>query len=257
MALFKVLRDVTHADSDPVRQALFEHLRKTNPVVKLVWQIHRRLGPSHLSSLMVFLFGVKSYLTPEVSVRDANKALVVTVHENSRKQARQIASWIGEESVAWLRLGPRQLLSPGTYGRLFKALPRCRTWMRFYRMADRANRRHDFLISCRATSALFSYVRAREIFQRFAPSGVILSSDSNPEPLAFARAASAFGIPTVFISHAYPTPVSPGLQFTLSILEGEAALEGIVKLTLSERTYRVELISFALIGRHRLPPARR
>ena len=34
-------------------------------------------------------------------------------------------------------------------------------------------------------------------------------------------------------------------------------LTGIVKLTLSERTYRVELISFALIGRHRLPPARR
>ena len=34
-------------------------------------------------------------------------------------------------------------------------------------------------------------------------------------------------------------------------------LEGIVKLTLSERTYRVELTSFALIGRHRLPPARR
>ena len=33
--------------------------------------------------------------------------------------------------------------------------------------------------------------------------------------------------------------------------------DGIVKLTLSERTYRVELISFALIGRHRLPPARR
>ena len=34
-------------------------------------------------------------------------------------------------------------------------------------------------------------------------------------------------------------------------------LNGIVKLTLSERTYRVELTSFALIGRHRLPPARR
>ena len=33
--------------------------------------------------------------------------------------------------------------------------------------------------------------------------------------------------------------------------------DGIVKLTLSERTYRVELTSFALIGRHRLPPARR
>ena len=37
----------------------------------------------------------------------------------------------------------------------------------------------------------------------------------------------------------------------------EMGLQGIVKLTLSERTYCVELISFALIGRHRLPPARR
>ena len=37
----------------------------------------------------------------------------------------------------------------------------------------------------------------------------------------------------------------------------EGSRDGIVKLTLSERTYRVELTSFALIGRHRLPPARR
>ena len=32
---------------------------------------------------------------------------------------------------------------------------------------------------------------------------------------------------------------------------------GIVKLTLSERTYRIELASFALVRRHTLPPARR
>ena len=44
----------------------------------------------------------------------------------------------------------------------------------------------------------------------------------------------------------WSTTVRPGIQ-----------RDGIVKLTLSERTYRVELTSFALIGRHRLPPARR
>ena len=32
---------------------------------------------------------------------------------------------------------------------------------------------------------------------------------------------------------------------------------GIVKLTLSERTYRVELTFFALVRRHTLPRARR
>ena len=40
-------------------------------------------------------------------------------------------------------------------------------------------------------------------------------------------------------------------------IDGRNVVVGIVKLMLSERTYRVELTSFALIGRHRLPPARR
>ena len=44
---------------------------------------------------------------------------------------------------------------------------------------------------------------------------------------------------------------------TRCVCIGGITSDGIVKLTLSERTYCVELISFALIGRHRLPPARR
>lgn len=224
--LLQTVRDVLRADSDPVRQALIEHVRKSNPVVKSVWQLHHRLGRSHFSSLMVFLFGVKSYVTLAPSSRAAKRALMVTVHENARKQARLIATWIGQESVAWLRLGPRQLLSPSSLGRLLKACFLYGTWMRLYRVVDRLNRREEFLVGCRAASALFCYVRAREILGRIESSGVIVSSDSNPEPLAFARAATALGIPTIFISHAYPTPVSPCLQYTLSILEGEAARQG-------------------------------
>jgi hypothetical protein len=51
-----------------------------------------------------------------------------------------------------------------------------------------------------------------------------VSSDSNPEEVGFAAAARRCGIPQVFVSHAYPTPFAPPLDFTLSILEGEAAL---------------------------------
>ena len=86
------------------------------------------------------------------------------------------------------------------------------------------NRGHDFLVSCRVASAIFSYLRAAEILGQVCMSGVIVSSDSNPEPLAFVRAASARKVPTIFISHAYPTPVSPRLDYSLSLLEGEAAL---------------------------------
>jgi hypothetical protein len=43
--------------------------------------------------------------------------------------------------------------------------------------------------------------------------------------MGFALAARTLGIPQVFVAHAYPTPLSPALDFTLSILEGEAAVE--------------------------------
>ncbi|MCH2114729.1 MAG: hypothetical protein MK171_07460 [Pirellulales bacterium] len=227
--LLRTVQEVVHADSDPVRQALFRHLRNTGPVVKLVWHIHRYLGQSHLSTILIFLFAGKSYITLAPSAREPKRALIVAVHENARKRARKVSSWIGSESVAWLRLGSRQLLSPGTFARLLRVLGNFQKLPRFYRIVGRLNRDHDFLVACRSAIAVCCYVRAREILSRIEPSGVIVSSDSNPEPLAFARAATAVGIPSIFISHAYPTAVSPRLRYTLSVLDGEAALKSYEK----------------------------
>jgi hypothetical protein len=55
------------------------------------------------------------------------------------------------------------------------------------------------------------------------PGAVLVSGDSNPEEVGFIAAARARGIPRVFVAHAYPTPFSPPLDFTLSILEGQQA----------------------------------
>ncbi|MGH9202891.1 MAG: hypothetical protein ACRD2A_16830, partial [Vicinamibacterales bacterium] len=57
------------------------------------------------------------------------------------------------------------------------------------------------------------------------PGGVVVSSDTNPEELAFVAAARTVAIPSVFIAHGYPTPIAPPLDFSLSILEGGAALD--------------------------------
>jgi hypothetical protein len=56
------------------------------------------------------------------------------------------------------------------------------------------------------------------------PEGVLVSSDSNPEELGLTAAATSAQIATIFVSHAYTTSVSPPLNFSLSVLEGEAAL---------------------------------
>jgi hypothetical protein len=57
------------------------------------------------------------------------------------------------------------------------------------------------------------------------PGAVLVSGDSNPEEVGFIAAARARGIPQIFVAHAYPTPFSPPLNFTLSILEGQQAAD--------------------------------
>jgi hypothetical protein len=57
------------------------------------------------------------------------------------------------------------------------------------------------------------------------PRAVVVSSDSNPEEIAFTTAARSLDIATVFASHAYPTMASPPLDFDLAIVEGETALD--------------------------------
>ena len=223
--LLRAIREVVHADSDPVRQALFDHVRRSSLVVKCVWNTHRIFRRTYLSSALVFLFGVKSYAAADVSSNEQHLPLIIAIHKNAKKQGRKFAGWLEPERVSWLQTGLACLFSPRSLSRLVMNCFRIRDWSRFFPLVNRLNRRYDFLVSCRAASAIFSYVRALEILGQRKPTGVVVSSDSNPEPLAFTRAANASGVPTIFISHAYPTAVSPPLRFTLSILDGEAARE--------------------------------
>jgi hypothetical protein len=57
------------------------------------------------------------------------------------------------------------------------------------------------------------------------PGAVLVSGDTTPEDVGVIAAARVLGIAQVFVAHAYPTPFSPPLDFTLSILEGEQAVE--------------------------------
>ena len=223
--LLRTIREVVHADSDPVRQALFDHLRTHNLVVKVIWNTHRIFRHTFLSTAMVLVFGAKSYAATDVTAEEKHLPLIVTIHKNAKKQGLKFASWLAPERVSWLQVGIARMVKPRSLLRLAKGVASVGVWRRFLRLLNRLNRRYDFLVSCRAASALFSYVRALEILDQQKPSGILVSSDSNPEALSFARAASVFGLPTIFLSHASPTPVSPRLRFTLSILEGGAALD--------------------------------
>jgi hypothetical protein len=87
-----------------------------------------------------------------------------------------------------------------------------------------ATNQDNFLVACRVASTIAAYIRWKEVLRAARPSAVLVASDSNPEEVAIKIAARASGIPSIFASHAYTTPVSPPLRFDLSILEGQAAL---------------------------------
>jgi hypothetical protein len=115
------------------------------------------------------------------------------------------------------------LLEAAVLGRLATLARRGRI-LAVLRTLGRIDRRHGFLVASRAADAIAWYARSRAILREQQPGAVLVSSDSNPEEVAFVAAARAQRIPQIFVAHAYPTPLSPPLDFSLSILEGEAAV---------------------------------
>lgn len=215
---------VIRADSDPARQVLFASLMQGNLRVRLAYGVHERLRGTWASALLVSGYGVASFLTIAPAANRKARVLAVAKHANARCQVARVVDWLGEPECDWVRADIRALAgAPGANG-LAALLPASRR-RRALRIVRRIDRQHGFLVSCRAAAAMAWYVRAGAILSAHRPRAVLVSSDSHPEELGFVAAARARTIPSVFISHAYPTPLSPPLDFSLSILEGNAAVD--------------------------------
>jgi hypothetical protein len=221
--LLRAVRIVIAADSDPVRQVLFTNLMQARRSVRLAYRVHARLAGTWASAVLVSGYGLVYYLRiSRPAVRDA-RIVAVAKHANARRQIDRVCSWVGHEHCGRIRirLGPGSaitgllgLASPASY----------RGAVRSLRIIRALDRKHGFLVACRSAAAIAWYARARAMFVTHRPGAVLVSSDSNPEEVGFTAAAAALAIPRVFVSHAYPTPFAPALNFSLSILEGEAAV---------------------------------
>ena len=223
LSLLRALRIVIAADSDPVRQVLFGNLKQARRLVRLAYQAHARVAGTWASALLVSAYAVAYFLRISPPPVSGATILAVAKHANARRQIDRVCGWVGEEHCGRIRttLGYRGaisgllcLISPASMGRLFQAL----------RIVGLLDRRYGFLVACRSAAAIAWYVRTKGILATHRPGAVLVSSDSNPEEVGFTAAAAALAVPRIFVSHAYPTPFSPALDFDLSILEGEAAL---------------------------------
>ncbi len=189
--------------------------------VRLSYQLYEYVAGTRAAALLVSAYGLGYFL--RIAPPDGRHARLLTVakHANARRQVERVASLVGRSECASVRTG----LWTGVSGAAVLIAPRSWRHLRTtLRIVGVVERRHGFLVACRAAAAIAWYARSRSMFAASRPSAVLVSSDSNPEEVGFAAAARALSISRIFVSHAYPTPFSPALDFDLSILEGDAAV---------------------------------
>lgn len=223
--LLLAVRATIRADSDPARQALFRNLTRASLPARLAERVHATLGRSVLSTLMISVYGVWTYLATACDDVRRPVLLTLAVHSNARHQVNRVAAWFRGQTIAQVRLGTRALRPWATILGICSIFGAPRVVFRVLRVLHRINARSTFLVSCRSASTIAGFMRARTMLTDVRPGAVVVSSDTNPDEIAFVAAARGLAIPTVFIAHAYPSPFSPPLRFDLSILEGEAAVD--------------------------------
>jgi len=221
--LLRAIRIIIRADSDPVRQALFANLKESHVLVRLVFSIHEAFKNTIASPLLVSGYGLAVLLTIPAP-RCRASLLAVGKHVNARRQLARVASWL--EPGRCELLDTRLLAFPARALQTVTLMVTARrSFVRAFRIVRRIDRRYGFLVACRAAGAIAWYARGKAILSSNRPDAIVVSSDTNPEEVGFTAAARVLEVPTIFISHAYPTPFTPPLDFSLSILGGEAEVE--------------------------------
>jgi hypothetical protein len=214
---------VIAADSDPVRQVLFSNLMQARASVRLAYRLHARLAGTGASALLVSGYALAYFVRITPPTHHGVSVLGVAKHANARAQIDRVCRWLGPNESD--RLGTRLRVRGAVTGLLtLLSPPAFRDVRRSLRIVRRLDRRHGFLVACRAGAAVAWYTRTKRVLRQYRPGAVLVSSDSNPEEVGFSAAAASLTIPRIFVSHAYPTPFAPALNFDLSILEGEAAV---------------------------------
>jgi hypothetical protein len=222
-SLLEAIRITIKADSDPVRQTLFARLREEDRVARIVTRVHGWLGRSRAASALVSLYGLKTYLSIDDAPDARDGIMAVAVFVNARRHIAEVTELLHEHKPSIVSVSSRNIIRPRTLLRLLRVGLSPMRCIRFVKVVHATNQA-NFLVACRVASTIAAYMRWTEVLKVSRPRAVLVASDSNPEEVAIKVAARTLGVPSIFASHAYTTPVSPPLRFDLSILEGQAAL---------------------------------
>jgi hypothetical protein len=224
-SLLRALRVVAHADSDASRILLFDTMASRSRVIRMArWATHGPLRGTWPAAGVVGAYGfVSALISGAVPPARQGGIWSLALYENERRQVDYVSACFGRRHFARARLSLRSLTS-ASFRRIF-GLALAGGGLRFLRAVRRICRRHRFHVACRMSSALAGALVAKAALPRTGVRAVLVASDYNAEAVGLSWAARELGLPTVFVAHSHTHALSPPLDFSLAILDGEAALE--------------------------------
>jgi hypothetical protein len=201
--LATALRIVRRMETSAGRGAVFEEIKKKNPLYRLVDTFYSNAGI--VQPLLLFAYMLKCVVSLGPFNDDGAEAVAVSNFDNERHTVERVAALVPDVRLLRLSLKRRHILG---LGQLAAALGMLGSVGRIWSFLRTLVRTHSFMPSARIASALAFYMRFSQLFaERPALKAAIVASNYSPEAVGMAAAAHRMGRRVVYANHA-PVPAN-------------------------------------------------
>ena len=216
------LRIVRRMETSAGRGAVFEEIKRKNPVYRLVDTLYTRAG-ARIQSLLLFAYMLKCVLSLGPFKVNEAEAVSISQFGNEHHAVDRVAALVPEATILRLSLRRGHLVGRGQLRSACRMLGSAR---RVWPFLSRLVRSHNFMPSGRIASGLAFYMRFLELFADNPKlAAAVVASNYSPEALGLAAAAHQSGRRVIYINHA-PVPANgvmvPPVLADCAIFYGDA-----------------------------------
>lgn len=221
--LATALHIVRRLETSAGRGAVFEEIKRKNPLFRLVDTLYSLAGARIGQPLLMLAYMLKCVLSVGPFNVDDAEAVSISQFDNEHHTVERLAGLVPGTRILRLTLERRHVISRGQLRAAFRMLGSAR---RMWPFLSRLVRGHRFMPSARIASALAFYMRFLQVFADHPRlRAAIVASNYSPEAVGLAAAAHQMGRRVIYMTHAsVPAngPPVPPVLADCAIFYGEA-----------------------------------
>lgn len=222
--LLRAICTVKRIDNSSLRLRAFEDIADKSIIIRTAYRAFRMFSHTPMGALMLFLYGLKCYMSIEPPTRRQADLLCFASYPNEHAAVNHIKDNLSGIDVLDLRISRQNVFNPSNW---VEAIHYILAALRLYRFARRCSRKFHFMPACRVFSTLAFYLRYKRVLFRARIKGILIANHYSPECVALAATAQMNSMKVIFTNHAHvpsKIPYLPSPNADLAILTSEAAL---------------------------------